>query len=156
MAEGKEELKSPLMGVKEESKKADLKLNIQITKIMVSGPITSWHIEIMEIVTDFILLGSKITADGDCSHETKKLAPCKESYDKPRQHIKKQRHHFADRGPYSQSYGFSSSQYGCENWTMKEAEYRQINAFKLWFWRRLKSPLDFKEINPVNRKGNQS
>ena len=83
------------------------------------------------------------------------FVPWKKSYDKPIQHIKKQRHHFADRGPYSQSYGFSSSQYGCENWTMKEAEYRQINAFKLWFWRRLKSPLDFKEINPVNRKGNQ-
>ena len=72
MAEGKEELKSPLMGVKKESKKADLKLNIQIIKIMVSGPVTSGHIEIMEIVTDFILLGSKITADDDCSHEIKR------------------------------------------------------------------------------------
>ena len=63
----------------------------------------------METVTDFIFLGSKITADGDCSHEIKTLAPWKKSYDKPKQHIKKQRHHFADKGPDSQSYGFSSS-----------------------------------------------
>ena len=75
-------------------KKAGLKLNIQKTKIMASSPITSWQIdgETMETVTDFIFLGSKITADGDCSHEIKMLAPWKISYDKPRQHIKKQRH----------------------------------------------------------------
>ena len=77
---------------------------------MASGPITSWEIdgETVETVSDFIILGSKITADGDCSHEIKRrlLAPWKESYDKPRQHIKKQRHHFADKGPSSQSYGF--------------------------------------------------
>ena len=77
---------------------------------MASGPITSWQIdgETTETVRDFIFLGSKITADGDCSHEIKKmLAPWKKSYDKTRQHIKKQRHYFANKGPYSQSYGFS-------------------------------------------------
>ena len=112
MAESKEELKNLLMKVKEENEKAGLKFNIQKTKIMASGPITSWQIdgETMEIVTDFIFLGTKITADGDCSHEIKRLAPWKKSYDKPRQHIKKQRHHFANRNLSSQSYDFSSSQ----------------------------------------------
>ena len=111
MAESEEKLESLLMKVKEESKKAGLKFNIQKMKVMASGPITSWQIdgETMETVTDFIFLGSKITADGDCSHEIKTLAPWKKSYDQPRQHIKKQRHHFADKSPYSQSYGFSSS-----------------------------------------------
>ena len=91
--------------------KAGLKLNIQKTKIMASSPITSWQIdgETMETVTDFIFLGSKITADGDCSHKIKMLAPWKKSYDQPRQHIKKQRHYFANKGPSSQGYGFSSS-----------------------------------------------
>ena len=91
--------------------KADLKLNIQKTKIMAFGPITSWQIdgETMETVTEFLFLGSKITADGDCSHEIKTLVPWKKSYDKSRQHIKKQRHYFASKGPSSQSYGFSSS-----------------------------------------------
>ena len=79
-------IKSLLMKVKEESEKADLKLNIQKTKIMASGPITSWQIDVetMETVSDFIFLGSKITADGDCSHEIKILAPWKKSYDQPR------------------------------------------------------------------------
>ena len=108
MAESEEELKSFLMKVKE-SGKAGLKLNIQKTKIMASGPITSWQIdgETMETVIDFILGGSKIIADGDGSHEI--LAPWKKSYDQPRQHIKMQRHYFADKSPSSQSYGFSSS-----------------------------------------------
>ena len=111
MAESKEELKSFLMNVKEESGKVGLKLNIQKTKIMASNPITSWKIvgETMETVTDFILGGLKITADGDCSHEIKTVAPWKKSYDQPRQHIKKQRHYFANKGPSSQNYSFSSS-----------------------------------------------
>ena len=111
MAESKEELKSLLMKVKEESEKTGLKFNIQKTKIMAFGSITSWQIdgETMETVRDFIFLDSKITADGDCSHEIKMLAPWKKSCDQPRQHIKKQRHHFANKGPSSQSYGFSSS-----------------------------------------------
>ena len=99
------------MKVKEESEKVGLKLHIQKTKIMASVFITSWQIdgETVETVIDFILGGSKITADGDCSHEIKTLTPWKESYDQPRQHIKKQRHYFANKGPSSQSYGFSSS-----------------------------------------------
>ena len=100
-----------LMKVKEESEKIGLKLSIQKTKIMASGPITSWQIdgEMMETVGNFILGGSKITADGDCSHEIKTLAPWKKSYDQPRQHIKKQRHCFTNEVLSSQSYGFSSS-----------------------------------------------
>ena len=99
------------MKVKEESEKAGLKLNIKKTKIMASGPITSWQKD-GETVTDFIFFGSKITADGDCSHAIKRpqlLGKKKKSYDKTRQHIKKQRHYLADRGPSSQSYGLSSS-----------------------------------------------
>ena len=89
--------------MREESEKARLKLNIKKTKILASSPIMSWQIEgeIVEAVTDFIFLDSKITADGDCSHEIKTLAPWKKSFDKPRQHIKKQRHYFADKGSYS-------------------------------------------------------
>ena len=104
-------MKSLLMKVKVESEKVGLKLNIQKTKIMASGPITSWEIdgERMETVTAFILGGFKITADGDCSHEIKILAPWKKSYDQPRQHIKKQRHYFANKGPSSRRYSFSSS-----------------------------------------------
>ena len=113
MAESEEELKSLLMKVKEDSEKVGLKINIQKTKIMASGATTSWQIdgEKVETMTDFILGGSKITADGDCSHEIKRrLLLGRKSYDQPRQHIKKQRHYFANKGPSSQSYGFSSSQ----------------------------------------------
>ena len=90
--------------------KAGLKLNIQKIKIMASGPITSWEIdgETVETVSDFTFQGSRITADSDCSHEIKTLAPWKKSYDQPRQHIKKQRHYFANKGLSSQGYGFSS------------------------------------------------
>ena len=110
MAENEEEPKSLLMKVKEESEKVGLKLNIQKMKIMAYSPITSWQIdgETVETVADFIFWGSKITADGHCSHEIKTLTPWKESYDQPRQHIKKQRHYIADRGLSSQSYVFSS------------------------------------------------
>ena len=136
MAESKE-LKSLLMKVKEENEKDALKLNIQKTKIMTPSPITSRKIdaETMERVTDFIFLGCKITAEGDCSH------------DKPRQHIKKQRHCFADKSPSSQGYGFSSSHV----W-MWELDHKESWAPKNWcFWtvvleKTLKSPLDCKEI----------
>ena len=108
MAESEEELKSLLMKVKEESEKAGLKLNIQKTKILASGPITSWQVdeETMETVTDFIFGGSKINADGDCSHEIKRCLPLGR---KPRQYIKKQIHYFANKGPSSPSYAYSSS-----------------------------------------------
>ena len=93
--------------------KVGLKLNIHKAKIMESSPITSWKIdgEKVETVTDFIFLVSKITADDDCHHETKRClpGPCKENYEKPRLNIKKQKHHFANKGPHSQSYGFSNS-----------------------------------------------
>ena len=110
MAESEEELKSLLMKVKVERGNVGLKCNIQKTKIMASSPITSWQIngETMETVADFIFLGSKITADGDCSHDLKMLTLWKESCDQPRQHIQKQRHYFANRGPSSQGCGFSS------------------------------------------------
>ena len=107
MAESEEELKSLLMKVKEESEKVGLKLNIQKTKIVASSPIISWQIdgETMETVSDFNFLGSKITADGDCSHEIKRHLLLGR---KVRQHIKKQRHYFANKGASSQGYGFSS------------------------------------------------
>ena len=119
MAE-REERKSLLMKVKEESEKVGLKLNIQKTKIMASGPIISWQIdgETVETVADFIFLGSKITADGDCSYEIKRrLLFGRKVKNQPTQHIEKQRHYFANKGPSSQGYGFSM--YGCESWTIK-------------------------------------
>ena len=128
-----------LLRVKEESEKPSLKLNIKKTKIVASGPITSWQIqgEKVEAVTDF-LLGSKITADGDCSHEIKKtIASWQESYDKPRQRVKKQRHYFANKGLYSQAMVFPVVMYGCESWTIKKAEHGRIDVFELWCWRRL-------------------
>ena len=145
MAESEEELKSLLMKVKVESEEVGLKLNIQKTKIMASGPITSWQIdgETMEIVTDFIFWGSKITADGDFSHEIRTLAPWNKSYDQPRQFIKKQRHYFVNKGLSSQSYGFSSGHV----W-MGELDYKESWAPKnRCFWsvvlkKTLESPLD--------------
>ena len=116
-AESKEELKSLLMEVKEESEKVGLKHNFQKIKMIASGPIPSWQIdgEKVETVTDFILGGSKITADGDYSHEIKKtLAPWKKSYDQPRQHIKNQGHYFASKGQHLvKSMVFPVVMYGC-------------------------------------------
>ena len=113
--------------MKEESEKAGLKLNIQKTKTIASSLITSWQTdgETMETVTDLIFLASKITADSDCSHEIKRcmLASWEKSYDQPRQHIKKQILYFANKGPSSQSYGFSVVMYGWESWTIKKAEH---------------------------------
>ena len=111
MAESEEELKSLLMKVKEESEKAGLKLNIQKMKIMAFGPIISWQVdwETMETVMDFIFLGSKVTTDGAATMNKRTLPPWKKSYDQRRQHGKKQRHYFTDKGPSSQGYGFSSS-----------------------------------------------
>ena len=111
MAESEEELNSLLMKVKDESEKAGLKLNFQKTKIMASGPITSWQKdgETMETVTDFIFLGSKITADGDCSHEMKRCLLLGRKAMTNLDSILKSRHYFANKGPSSQSYGFSSN-----------------------------------------------
>ena len=111
---------------------------IQKTKIMVSGPITSWQIdgETVETMRDFILGDSKITADGDCSHEIKSTA-WKESYGQPRQHIKKQRHYFATKVCLVKAMVFQVVKCGCESWTKKKAEHQRIDAFELWCWRRL-------------------
>ena len=108
-------------------------------KIMASGPITSWEIDgkTVEKVSDFIFGGSKITADGDCSHEIKTFTPWKESYDQPRQHIQKQRHYVANKVRLVKAMVFPVVMYGCESWTVKKAEHRRIDAFELWCWRRL-------------------
>ena len=146
--------------MKEESEKAGLKLNIQKTKIMACGSITSWQIdeETMETVTDFIFLGSKMTADGDCSHEIKRcLLLGRKAMTNQDSIIKKQRYYLANKGPYSQSYGFSSSHV----W-MWELDYIESWVPKNWcFWtvvleKTLESPLDRKEIKQVNPKGNKS
>ena len=145
MAESEEELKSPLMKLKVESEKVALKLKVQKTNIMASGPTTLWEIdgETVETVSDFIFLASKITADGDCSHEIKRRLLLgrnvmrKKRYDQPRQHIQKQRHYFTNKGSSSQSYVFPVVMYGCESWTVKKAEHRRVDAFELWCWRRL-------------------
>ena len=145
------------MKVKEESEKIGLKLDIQKTKIMASGPITSQQVdgETVETVADLIFLGSKITADGDCSHEKKTLTHWKKSFDHLRQHIKKQRHDFANKViPLVKAMVFPVVRYGCESWTIKEAE-RRIDAFELQCQRTLESPLDCKEIQLVHPKGNQ-
>ena len=138
MAESEEELKRLLMKVKEDSEKFGLKLNIQKTKIMASGPITSWQIdgETMETVRDFILEDSKITADADCSHEIKICLLLGRKVMTNLDSILKGRD-IANKGPSSQSYGFSVVMYGCESWTIKKAEHQRINAFELWCWRRL-------------------
>ena len=135
MAESEEELKSLLMRVKEESEKVGLKLNIQKTKIMASCPITSWEIdgETVETVADFILGGSKITADGDCSHEIKRLLLLgrKVRIFKSRDITLPTKVHLV------KAMVFSVLMYGCESWTIKKAEHRRIDISELWCWRRL-------------------
>jgi len=129
MADSKEELKSLLMKVKEDSEKVCLKLNIQKTKIMASGPITSWQVdkETMETVTDFIFLGSKITVDSDCSHELKRHSLLgRKAKTNLNSMLKKQRRYFVNKGPSSQSYGFSSGHVWCESWTIKKAERQRL------------------------------
>ena len=136
-----------------------LKLNIQKTKIMASGPITSWQIdgETVETVADFILRGSKITADGDCSHKIKrhlllgrKVMTTLDSIFKSRDINLPTKVHLV------KAMVFPVVMYGCESWTVKKAESRRIDAFELWCWRTLESPLDCKEIQPVHPEGDQS
>ena len=158
MAES-EELKGLLMKVNKENEKVGLKLNVQKTKIMASGPITSWQIdrETMETVRDFILGGSKITADVDCSHEIKrqfllgrKVMTNLDSILKSRDITLPTKVHVV------KALVFPAVMYGCESWTIKKVECRRIDAFELQCWRRLKSPLDWKDIQPVHPKGDQS
>ena len=139
MAESKEQ-KSLLMKVKEESEKAGLKLNIQKTKIMASGPITSWQIDgfTVEIMTDFILGGSKITADGDCSHEIKRCLLLGRKVMTNLDSILKSRDiTLPTKAHLVKAMVFPVVMYGCESWTIKKAEHRKIDAFELWYWRRL-------------------
>ena len=147
MAESQEELKSLLMKVNEESEKVGLKLNIQKTKIMASGPITLWQIdgETVETRTDVIFLGSKITGDGNCNCEIKRRLILGRKAMTNLNSILKRR-----------DITLPIVMYGCESWTMKKAERQRIVALDLWCWRRLENPLDCKEIKRVNPKGNQS
>ena len=157
MAESEEELKSLWIKVKEW--KVGLKLNIQKTKIIGSGPITSWQVdgEIVETVRDFILGGSKTTEDGDCSHEIKRHLLLGRKVTTNLDSILKNRDiTLLTKVRLVKAMVFPVVMYGCENWSIKEAEHWRIDAFELWCWRTLESPLDCKEIQPVHPKGNQS
>ena len=135
MAESEEELKSLLMKMKEKSEKVRLKFNIQKTKIMVSSPITSWQIdgEAMETVTDFIFVGSKITADGDCSHEIKRrLLLGRKAMAKLDSILKSREITLPTKVRLVKAMVFPVVMDGCESWTIKEAECRRIDAFELW------------------------
>ena len=145
MAESKEELKSLLMKVKEESEKVGLKLNIQKTKIMASGPITSWQIvgETLQTVRDFIFLASKITAEGDFSHEIKRceIKRClllrRKALTNLDSVLKSRDITLLTKVHILKAIVFSVVMYGCESWTIKRAEHRRTDAFELWCWRRL-------------------
>ena len=153
MAESEEELKSLPMTVKEERGKAGLKLNIQKTKIMASGPITSWEIdgETMETVSDFIFLGSKSTADGDCSHEIKRCLRLGRKVMTNLDSILKSRDiTLPTKVRLVKAVVFPVVMYGCESWTVKKAERQKIDAFELWCWRR---PL---RVPWTARRSNQS
>ena len=143
------------MKVKEESEKVCLMLNIQKTKIMASGPITSWEIdgETVETMTDFIFGGSKITADSDCSHEIKRHLLLGRKVITNLDSILKSRDiTLPTKFRPVKAMVFLVVMSGCESWTVKKAEHRRIDAFELWCWRRLESPLDCKEIQPVHSK----
>ena len=139
MAESEEELKSLLMKVKEESEKVGLKLNIQKMKVVSSGPITSWEIdgETVETVSDFVFLCSKITADGDCSHEIKRHLLLGWKVMTNLDSILKSRHYSVTKVHLVKAMIFPVVMYGCESWTLKKAERQRIDAFELWCWRRL-------------------
>ena len=140
MAESEEELKRLLMKVKEDSEKSALKLNIQKVKIMASGPITSWQIdgETMETVRDFVIFGSKITADGDCSHEIKRRLLLGRKVMTNLDSILKSRDiTLSSKVRVVKAMVFLVVMYGCESWAIKKAEHRRIDAFEQWCWRRL-------------------
>ena len=146
------------MRVKEESEKVGLKLNIQRTKIIASGPITSRQIdgETVETVSDFSFLGSKITADGDCSHEIKRCLLLGRKVMINLDRILKSRDiTLPTKVRLVKAVFFPVVMYGCESWTVKKTKRQRIDAFELWCWRRLLSPLDCKEIQPVHSKGDQ-
>ena len=147
------------MKVKEESEKVGLKLNIQKTKIMASCPITSWQIdgETVETVADFIFWGSKITTDGDCSHEIKRcLLPGRKAMTNLDSILKSRDITLPTKICLVKGMVFPVVMYGCESWTVKKAERQRLDAFELRCWRRLLSPLDYKKIKAVHPKGDQS
>ena len=147
------------MKVKEESEKVGLKLIIQKTKIIASCPITSWQIdgETVETMTDFIFLGSKITADGYCSHEIKRSLLFGRKVMTNLDSILKSRDiTLPTKVRLVKAMVFPVVMYECESWTIKKVEHRRTDAFRLWCWRTLESPLDSKEIKSVNPKGSQS
>ena len=160
MAESEEEPKSFLMKVKEESEKVGLKLNIQKTKIVASGPITSWEIdgETVETVSDCILGGSKITADGDCSHEIKSCLLLGRKVMTNLDSIFKSRDvTLPTKVRLVKAMVFPVVMYGCESWTIKKTEHQRIDAFELWCWRRLlRVPWTARRLQPVHSKGDQS
>ena len=159
MTESKEEIKNLLMKLKEDSEKAGLKLNIQKLKIMASGPITSWQIDgkTMETVRDFIFLGSKVTADGDCSHEMERHLLLERKAMTNLDSILKSRDiTLPTKVHLVKAMVFLVVMYGCESWTIKKTKHRRIDAFELWCWRRLERPMDCKENQPAHPKGNQS
>ena len=146
------------MKMKEQSEKVGLKLNIQKTKIMASGPITSREIdgETVETVSNFLFLGSRITADGDCSHEIKRCLLLGRKVMINLESIFKSRDiTLPTKVCLVKAMVFPVVMYGCESWTVKKAECRRIDAFELWCWRTLESPLDCKEIQPVHSEGDQ-
>ena len=153
MAESKEELKSLLIKVKEESEKASLKLNIQKMKIMASGPIPSWQIdeETIETVTDFIFLGSKITADGDCSHKIKRrLLFGRKAMTNLDSILKSRDITLSTKVHLVKAMVFPVIMYRWESWTIKKAEHGRIDAFELWSWRRVL------RVPGTTRRSNQS
>ena len=158
MAESKEELKSLLMKVKVESEKVGLKLNIQKTKIMASGPITSWQINggKVETLPDFIFLGSKFTVDSDCSHEIKRYLLLERKAMTNLDSILKSRDVALPTTVHLvKAMVFPVVVYRCESWTLKEALCRRMDAFRIVMLQKtLKSPLDYKETKPVNPKRN--
>ena len=157
MAESEEELKSLLMKVKEESEKVGLKLNIQKTKIMASGSITSWEIdgETVETVSDFIFLGSKITSDGDCSHEIKRcLLLGRKAMTNLDSILKSRDVTLPTKVRLVKAMVFPVIMCGCESWTVKKAERQRTDAFEA-LEKTLGSPLDCKEIQPVHSEGDQ-
>ena len=159
MAESEEELKSVLMKVKKESEKVGLKLNIQKTKIMASGPITSWQIdgETVETVADFIFGGSKITSDDDCRHEFKRRLLLGRKVVTNLDSILKSRDiTLPTKFRLVKAMVFPVVMYRCESWTTKKAEHQRIDAFELVLEKTIESPLDCKEIQPVHPKGDQS
>ena len=153
MAESEEELKSLLVKVKEESEKVGLKLNIQKTKIMASGPIISWQIdgETVETVADFVFLGSKSTADGDCSHEIKRrLLLGRKTMTNLDSILKSREITLPTKVRLVKAMVFPVVMYGCESWTIKKAEHQRTDAFEPWYWRR------FLRVPWIARRSNQS